>query len=368
MGEPQSMTITEHLILGEHVSIFLAGGRIVARKRYNAAIQRVKGMLELASGLYDTSLSHQTTRAAEGVQQTDSRLGYYLQLSLLPRGRQENCISLSFAADSFRELKLLADRKISMAWINPSASVTLAHKGTGPLEKKIPLRVIAVFPSWDVMGFAVHESTGITSLEQIRKDRIPLKLSTGPVGKRDLIESPVTYTVGSVMKAAGFALTDVRKWGGKIQAVTRPSHPDRRAAIDDGTINAVFDEGIKSWGQSAVDRGFRFLPVEGQVLKRLRAMGYRPAVVPKSVFKGMSQDVPTIDFSGWPMVVRPDMPNDVAYALCEALELRRKAIPTDNFKTLNIAQLCANDEEAPFDIPLHPGATRFYRDRGYLKA
>jgi hypothetical protein len=63
-------------------------------QRYNSAIQRVKGFLELVSGLYDTSLSYQTQRAAEGVLQTDSRLGYYLQLSLLPRGKQGDCISL----------------------------------------------------------------------------------------------------------------------------------------------------------------------------------------------------------------------------------------------------------------------------------
>jgi TRAP-type uncharacterized transport system substrate-binding protein len=30
-------------------------------------------------------------------------------------------------------------------------------------------------------------------------------------------------------------------------------------------------------------------------------------------------------------------------------------------------QLCANDGEAPFHIPMHPGARRFYRERGYLK-
>jgi TRAP-type uncharacterized transport system substrate-binding protein len=81
----------------------------------------------------------------------------------------------------------------------------------------------------------------------------------------------------------------------------------------------------------------------------------------------MKENIPTIDFSGWPMVVRADMPNDVAYALCEALEIRRKVIPTDNFKPLRISQLCANDAEGPFDVPLHPGAKRFYRERGYLK-
>ena len=337
------------------------------KQRYNAAIQRAKGFLELASALYDTSLSQRTRRAAEGVLQTDSRLGYYLKLSLLPRGKQGECISLSFAADSFRELKLLAEGKVSVAWINPSASVTLAFRGTGPLSGRIPLRTIAVFPSWDVVGFAVHKSTGITSLTQIKEERFPLRLSTGPTSERDMIESPVTFVVSAALKAAGFTIADIRKWGGKIQAVSRPSHPDRRASIENGTVNAVFDEGIKSWGQSVLDQGFHYLAIDGAVMKRLKAMGYRPGVLPKSHFKGLAGDVPTIDFSGWPMVVRADMPSDVAYALCEAIELRRKSMPTDNFKPLNIADLCANDEEAPYDVPLHPGARRFYRERGYLK-
>jgi hypothetical protein len=337
------------------------------KQRYNAAIQRAKGFLELASGLYDTSLSHQTRRAAEGVLQTDSRLGYYLKLSLLPRGKQGACVSLSFGADSFRELKWLGEGKLSVAWINPSASVTLAYRGTGPLSGRIPLRTIAVFPSWDVVGFAVHESTGITSLEQIKAERYPLRLSTGPTSERDMIESPVTFVVSAALKAAGFTITDLRRWGGKIQAVSRPSHPDRRAGIDNGTVNAVFDEGIKSWGQSVLDKGFRYLPIDGALMRRLKKMGYRPGVVPKAHFKGLTDDVATIDFSGWPMVVRADMPNDIAHALCEAIELRRAAIPTDNFRPLEIADLCANGAEAPYDVPLHPGARKFYRDRGYLK-
>ena len=336
-------------------------------QRYNSAIQRVKGFLEMASALYDSSLSYQTRRAAEGVLQTDTRLGYYLRLSLLPRGKQGDCISLSFAADSFRELKLLAEGKVSVAWINPSASVTLAYRGTGPLRGRVPLRTIATFPSWDVMGFAVHESTGITSLEQIKKERIPIRLSTGPAGQRDLLESPVTFMVSAALKAAGFTFADIRKWGGKIQAVSRPSHPDRRDAIETGTVNAVFDEGIKSWGQSVLEHGFRYLPIEGAVLRKLKAMGYRSGSVPKSQFKGLAVDVPTIDFSGWPMAVRADMPNDVAYALCEAIELRRLSIPTDNFKPLDITDLCADNQEAPYDVPLHSGARKFYRDRGYLK-
>ncbi len=81
----------------------------------------------------------------------------------------------------------------------------------------------------------------------------------------------------------------------------------------------------------------------------------------------MKADVQTVDFSGWPMVVHKDMPPDVAYAICEAIAAKRSVLPTDNFKPLRVAQLCADDAEAPRGIPLHPGAGRFYRERGYLK-
>jgi TRAP-type uncharacterized transport system substrate-binding protein len=217
------------------------------------------------------------------------------------------------------------------------------------------------------MGFAVHESTGITSLSQIKKERFPLKLSTRLVTSSALRENSTMFTVAAVMRAAGFTFAELRKWGGKIYLASRPSDPARRASIEKGTVNAIFDEGIKSWARTALENGFRFLPVEGTVLSSMVAMGYRPTVMHKSRFPGMAQDITTIDFSGWPMIVRADMGDDAAYAICEAIEKRKEVIPTDNYKPLEMAQLCANDEEAPYDVPLHRGAVRFYRERGYLK-
>jgi len=229
------------------------------------------------------------------------------------------------------------------------------------------LRAIAVFPSWDVMGFAVHESTGITSLEQIAAEKIPLRLSTGRIPKNDLSGNSTMFTVSAVLKAAGFSLAQMRRWGGKFHIAPRPSDPSRRAGIESGAVNAIFDEGIKSWGQTALDSGFRYLPVEGKVLRDLTRLGYRSALLSNAHFKRLARPVPTIDFSGWPMIVHADMADEVAYALCEAIERCRADFPTDNYKPLDIAQLCANDDEAPFDAPLHPGAKRFYRERGFLK-
>jgi TRAP-type uncharacterized transport system substrate-binding protein len=336
-------------------------------KRYNSGIQRAKGFLELAAALYDSSLSSESWKAAEGVLQTDARLGNALRLSLTAKSNDRKGLSLSFATGSFREISAVAEGKFSLAWVNPSVLLTMAYRGKGPFRKRLPLRTLAVFPSYDVMGFAVHESTGITSLSQIKKERFPLKLSTRLVTPSALRENSTMFTVAAVMRAAGFTFAELRKWGGKIHLASRPSDPARRASIEKGTVNAIFDEGIKSWARTALENGFRFLPVEGAVLKSLVAMGYRPTVMSKSRFPGMAEDITTIDFSGWPMIVRADMPDDTAYAICEAIEKRKEVIPTDNYKPLEIAQLFANDEEAPYDVPLHPGAERFYRERGYLK-
>ena len=340
---------------------------IMTIKRYNAGMQRAKGLLELAAALYDGSLTSESWKAAEGVLQTDSHLGNALRLSLTAKSNDRQGMSLSFATGGVREITAVAQGNVSLAWVNPSVLLTMACRGKGPFRKRLPLRTVAVFPSYDVMGFAVHESTGITSLSQIKKQRFPLKLSTRLLTQTALRQDSTMFTVAAVMRAAGFTFAELRKWGGKIHLASRPSDPARRASIESRTVNAIFDEGIKSWARTALENGFRFLPLEGAVLKSMVAMGYRPAVMSKSRFDGMEKDVTTIDFSGWPMIVRADMPDNVAYAICEAIEKRQEVIPTDNYKPLEVKQLCANDEEAPYDVALHKGAARFYRERGYLK-
>ncbi len=340
----------------------------MATQRYNSGIQRAKGLLEIAAGLYDSSLSYQTKRAAEGMLQTDTNLGRVLKLFLdTKKSETRPEVTISFTTGSFREIIAVAEGKYSLAWVNPSVLLTMAYRGTGPYPKRLPLRTVAVFPSYDVMGFAVHSSTGITSLSQIGKERIPLRLSTGIIPRNALTGNATMFTVSAVLAAASFSLSDLRRWGAKLHSAPRPSDPSRRKGIETGTINAIFDEGIKSWGRTALEHGFRFLPVDGAVLKRMKALGYRPAMMTKGRFSELTEGVPTLDFSGWPMIVRADMPNRVAYAICEAIEKRRDLIPTDNYQPLDIAQLCANDEEAPYDVPLHPGARRFYKERDYLK-
>lgn len=337
--------------------------------RYNAGIQRSKGLLEIAAALYDTSLARRSTRSGSPVPQIDSRVGTGLSLRIdTRRSAAEGGVGISFAVNGFRDKILQVARKeVSLLWINPNAPLALAYKGLPPFKERLPVRALAVFPSWDATVIAVHESTGITSIEQIRERRIPLRVSTRDTIAPPFDEDTTMHAVDTIIAAAGFSLDDIRAWGGSVTPVSRPSDPVRSDAIAKGAVNAIFDEGILSWGEFALARGFRFLPLEGAVRERVTAAGYDMVTVTPSRLPGLRQPVSSVDFCGWPMIVHADMPDDVAYALCEAIEARKLAIPTDNYKPLDLVQLCTIDEETPRGAPLHPGAERFYRERGYLK-
>ena len=338
--------------------------------RYNSGIQRSKGLLELAAALYDTSLSRRSTRSGTNVPQIDSRLGTNLSMRIESRRDSPSDVGLglSFGIGGSRDNLLRVARKdLSLLWINPNAPLALAYKGCAPFESPLPLRAIAVFPSWDAVVIAVHESTGITSLEQIRERRPPLRISTGTPIAPPFDEDPTMLSVNALMSASGFSFDDIRAWGGTVHSVSRPSHPHRAEMIRKGEIDAVFDEGLLSWGQFALEHGFRILPVEGAVNARLSAEGFDMINLTKERIPALSAPVTAVDFSGWPMIVHADMEDDVAYALCEAIEARKLVIPTDNFRPLDMVQLCTPDPETPRGAPLHPGAERFYRDRGYLR-
>jgi hypothetical protein len=338
--------------------------------RYNSGIQRSKGLLEIAAALYDTSLSRRSTRSGTNIPQIDSRVGSTLSLRLDARKSMpsDTNVALSFGVGGSKEnLMAVVEKRLSLLWINPNAPLALAYKGCPPFSQALPLRTIAVFPSWDAVVIAVHESTAITSVEDIARRRLPLRVSTGTPVEPPFDQDPTMFAVDAMIQAAGFSLQDVRAWGGAVHALSRPSHPDRARMIEAGEIDAIFDEGILSWGQFAIARGFRILPIEGALRDRLVADGFDIITVEPRHIAALRAPVTAVDFSGWPMIVHADMEDAVAYALCEALEARKLAIPTDNFKPLDMVQLCTPDAETPRGAPLHPGAERFYRERGYLR-
>lgn len=320
--------------------------------KMNARMMRTKMALEVAAELYTQRMFS---------------MGNVSTISIQPSSREEQYpgVLMGINGDLMGGMKgpiEVGKKRVDVAFINPSAVVTMAYRGKGFYKQKLPLRALASFPSWDKMAFAVARELKIKSLADIAARKIPLRISTRPSG----IDNTTSYTVGQVLALYGFSLAKIKGWGGRVQETPRPTSPERLDGIKTGKINAVFDEGLHNWIEEALDHGFEIIPIEARVMKKLAALGYRASMLPAGKFRGLTADVPTIDFSGWPLITHSGLSNDLAYSICEAIDLRQKVIPVDDEVPLDMKKLCRSTEEAPLDIPLHPGAKTYYQEKGYL--
>jgi TRAP-type uncharacterized transport system substrate-binding protein len=260
---------------------------------------------------------------------------------------------------------LLVDKKkYDFGFGNPVGLSRMAYLGRGFYKKKIPLRAIGVFPTWDRLVFAVRKTTGIQSIADIKKQRYPLHISTRRKGKLQT----TLYVIEEVLKAYDLSLAEIEKWGGKIMEAASPSSSERALAIRSGTADAVFDEGVKSWGAAALDAGMQFLPVDDVVLKKMAKLGFPSATLTKEHYPQMKRDIRTVDFSGWTFFCHASLWSEIAYNMAKAVDLCYQQIPVDHFdkRPMTIREFCRGGEAGQLNIPLHPGAKKYFRERGYL--
>ena len=256
-------------------------------------------------------------------------------------------------------------RRVDIAYVNPSAMVTMAYRGKGYYKQKMPLRVLASFPSWDRIAIVVSKDLGVKSLHDVARRKIPLRVSTRFSG----VNNGTYYTISTILSLYGFSLEKIKRWGGQVQECPRPFSPERLKGIAKRSINAVFDEGISTidgWLDQALENGYDVLPLEPEIVEKLEQLGYSRSVLPRSRYPQLKEDVTSIDFSGWSLVTHRWLPNNVAYAAIETIDARQNVIPVDDDKPLDMRNLCRSTEKCSLQIPLHPGAEKYYREKGYL--
>lgn len=256
-------------------------------------------------------------------------------------------------------------RRIDIAYVNPAAMVTMAHRGKGYYKEKMALRVLGSFPSWDRIAIVVSRDLGVKSLHDIGRRKIPLRVSTRLSG----VNNATYYTISTILSLYGFSFEKIKRWGGQVQECPRPFAPERLASIAKRSIDAVFDEGVSTvggWLDQALDNGYEILALEPRTIKKLEQIGYQRSILPKSRYRQLQEDAATIDFSGWSLVTHRWLPDKVAYAAVQTIDERKEMIPVDDDQPLDMKTLCRNTEKCPLQVSLHPGALKYYAEKGYL--
>jgi TRAP-type uncharacterized transport system substrate-binding protein len=284
-----------------------------------------------------------------------------VQIKLKEQGARAWPVTL-FGSDTAGVIEQVARGEVQVAIINPAGPLALALRGRGPFTKPIAVRAITVIPSFDQLAFAVTEASGLKSLADIRERRFPLRVSL-----RGQMDHSVHLIVNEVLSAAGFSLADVVSWGGGVRYdAGLPKSPTRLGAVQRGEVDAIFDEAVHSWLNLALASGMRILPLGESLLDRLEDLGLRRGVLSRRRYPKLNNDVSTLDFSGFPVYTHADVPESLVTSICSALEARRGSILWEGEGSLPLDRMCRDTPEGPLNIPLHPAAERFWRERGYL--
>ncbi|HSF56574.1 MAG TPA: TAXI family TRAP transporter solute-binding subunit, partial [Candidatus Binatia bacterium] len=156
-------------------------------------------------------------------------------------------------------------------------------------------------------------------------------------------------------------------WGGQIRYDPGlPNSPTRLGAVQRGEADMIIDEAVRSWVNAAVESDMRILPFDEPLLEQLEELGFRRTVIPKASYAALKEDVPTLDFSGFPVYTHVNAPDNIVTSICSAIEARKERIPWQEEGPLPLDRMCRDTPEGPLNIPLHPAAERFWRERGYL--
>lgn len=260
-----------------------------------------------------------------------------------------------------------------VAITNPPITAWLAMKAKGPYKESVgSLRAIARFPEPDYIFWLVSEEFGVSTFEELVERRPPLTLVSGRIGPGG--PDPLTFLVEEVMKAYGFSYADVEAWGGKV-LFPGSSRVGGIPIMRRGEANAIFQEGVHDplWEELAETKPLRSLGLSRRVVDHIKQnLGFDEAIIPKGRLKGIEEDQLTLDFGGWLLFSREDLPDELAYLLAKVADQKRERIAAP-YKDLPPHQrsievpitrehLCAKCV-----IPLHPGAETYYREIGCLQ-
>jgi TRAP-type uncharacterized transport system substrate-binding protein len=267
-----------------------------------------------------------------------------------------------FGSDSPATIPEVAAGKVQFAIINPGMILKLAALGSAPFTEAMALRIIAILPSLDQMVFAVKQETGLRSITDIRDRKFPLKVSL-----RAQSDHSLQVIVKHVCAAAGFTLDDIVSWGGQVRYDAGMAYgQNRMGAVHRGEIDAIFDEGASTWGNMALELGMTFLSFPEMILQSLEKLGLRRGLIEKKDYPKLDADVPTLDFSGWPIYTLASTPDALVRDFCRALEESKALIPWAKAEPLPLAQMVRDTPEGHLEVPLHAAAEKFWREIGYI--
>jgi TRAP transporter TAXI family solute receptor len=262
----------------------------------------------------------------------------------------------------------IAEGKADFTATATGTEIRLANEGQSPYQRPLKGKFSYVMQLYDnqfihfLMTKEWADANGVKSWADIAKKKPKMRLAINrPDNPQTTIGGPY-----EVMKAYGFTINDIAKWGGSY--VLGNSQIGLDALTDD---KADVFMNARNLGDSLLKDVASKRPllwIDGdmhRMQKAADAFHFKAAMVPKGTYPFMEKDYPTILM--WvSLLAGAHVPDEVVYKYVKAIaenEARVQAIGGSLKSGFAVAKMATN----PANLPYHPGALRYYKEKGLVK-
>jgi uncharacterized protein len=288
-------------------------------------------------------------------------LGQITALALAPAGYE---VRIDPEASRGRCPKKVSDGQVDVG-ATQALLVRWAYAGQHQFAEQGPLprlRLIAtvMMPVW--LGVAVRWELGITDLRQIADRQLPVRILGGR-----------SEPFRAVLAYYGLEQEHIEAWGGRFLpslAITPGPEYVVTPHVRSGDVDLILDNVYAAYTpeaaafvEASVLLNLRFLDLPADLVQSIcEEYGGEPGVIPYRLLRGVDRPVRSVS-RPWQLIFgRDDMPEDFAYQLAEAYDAHRHLFRETHIPYSYDSNQVARDH----GIPLHSGAERYYRERGYL--
>lgn len=240
-----------------------------------------------------------------------------------------------------------------------------AYHGLGQFKDGGPyknIRLVAKIEGESYFVVAVRAETGITDLAQIKAKKMPVNIYSSGAGDK-------------VLEYYGITKEELESWGGSIgrpdSSLTEPgplnpgNYQRRMPEFDVYLYNAIEANNPESdlILQESQKHILKFLQLPEDLLNKLVEWPEERVVMPQAYFAGVDRPIKTFGGSNQVVWVRDDAPDNFTYDLAKALDKKRMLLKGQTIHYYYNSETVASVK----DVPLAPGAARYYREVGYIK-
>lgn len=247
-------------------------------------------------------------------------------------------------------LKAIEENKAEIGMGNLISTVdALAGRGTGITQPFTNVcHLASLYPN--VSQFVIRADVGINSIGDLKGKAV----GTLPKG------NTTNDVAGWILDAAGVGFSGVSK-------MAFASLSDQANMFKDGQIVASYlitTEGNGSIKDMANSRKIAMLDIPDDIFAKLKEknVGFQRHVISKSVYPGLEKDNQTVAFPAH-IIVSCKLPDDLVYSMAKSMT---EALPDLANVNSSFRGQSAKDVGAKVEVKWHPGAEKYFKEKGAL--